>query len=275
MFAWGFFCVALGPVLGFTDVGFMKYSLVADHYLHIAIIGVIALASAGFSTWRRRLHGIIHQAATVGAMVAVASLTLLTWQQNGIYRDAITLYKAALEKNPGFLMGQCNLGAALYLKGQTEQAIDHYEQAIRIKPDYAAAHNNLAIALVKIGRYQDAIMEFQLALRYLTEYPMAEYNLGIALGKLDRLPEAIKHYENAIHLKPDYTAVYYNLATSYAKMNKSTQAIDAAQKGLELAQSQGLSAKAKQFEDWLKSYRAKPSEHPAQSPPGESVPPSN
>ena len=54
MFAWGFFCVSLVPVMGFTDVGFMKYSLVADHYQHIAIIGVIALAAAGWSIWHQR-----------------------------------------------------------------------------------------------------------------------------------------------------------------------------------------------------------------------------
>ena len=53
LFAWGFFCVSLVPVMGFTDVGFMKYSLVADHYQHIAIIGVIALAAAGWSIWHR------------------------------------------------------------------------------------------------------------------------------------------------------------------------------------------------------------------------------
>ena len=46
LFAWGFFCVALLPVLGFTDVGFMQYSLVADHYQHIALIGS--------RRWRRR-----------------------------------------------------------------------------------------------------------------------------------------------------------------------------------------------------------------------------
>jgi len=57
LFAWGFFCAALVPVLGFTDVGFMKYSLVADHYQHIAVIGVIALASAGFSVWQKRAQG--------------------------------------------------------------------------------------------------------------------------------------------------------------------------------------------------------------------------
>ena len=50
LFAWGFFCVALLPVMGFTDVGFMRHSLVADRYQHIAIIAVICLASAGWST---------------------------------------------------------------------------------------------------------------------------------------------------------------------------------------------------------------------------------
>ncbi len=45
--------MALVPVMGFTDVGFMQYSLVADHYQHIAIIGVITLAAAGYGLWRR------------------------------------------------------------------------------------------------------------------------------------------------------------------------------------------------------------------------------
>ena len=49
LFAWGFFCVALLPVLGFADVYFMKFSLVANHYQHIALIGPVALAGAGLA----------------------------------------------------------------------------------------------------------------------------------------------------------------------------------------------------------------------------------
>src|SRR3972149_5784940 len=51
LFAWGFFCVALAPVMGFTDVGYMRFSLVANRYQHIAIIGVIALVAAGWGVW--------------------------------------------------------------------------------------------------------------------------------------------------------------------------------------------------------------------------------
>ena len=53
LFAWLYFCVSLAPILGFTDVGFMKYSLVADHYQHLAMIGVVALTAAAWATLRR------------------------------------------------------------------------------------------------------------------------------------------------------------------------------------------------------------------------------
>ena len=53
LFAWGFFCVVLVPVMGLKDVYFMTYSLVADHYQHIAIIAVIAMGAASWSLWRR------------------------------------------------------------------------------------------------------------------------------------------------------------------------------------------------------------------------------
>ena len=54
LWAWAPFCVALLPVMGLTDVYFMKYSLVADHYQHIAIIAVLGLAAAGWSVWHQR-----------------------------------------------------------------------------------------------------------------------------------------------------------------------------------------------------------------------------
>ncbi len=357
LFAWGFFCMALIPVMGFTDVGYMQFTLVADHYQHIAIIGVIALVAAGCGLWHRSMPGKARRATEMAAIAAAGVLVFLTCRQSGLYRDDITLYKETLKLYPDCWLAHNNLGLAMirtgrleeaikqfkrvleikpdyskvynnlgevliqlgrpkeaieyirhslaldaespqahcnmgrilfdtgqlkesaeqfqqaiklkadfpeayyYLgmisfnEGQTQEAIEHYRQALQLNSAYPAAHNNLAIALIKTGRNQEAIDHFEQALRLQTDYPVAEYNMGIALGKLDRLPEAIKHYEKAIRLKPDYTAVYYNLALAYAKMNKSPEAITAAKKGLEIARSQGATAKAKQCEDWLNSYR--------------------
>jgi protein O-mannosyl-transferase len=363
--AWFFFCVALLPVMGFTDVGYMQFTLVADHYQHIAILGVIALVSAGFSLWQRNMPGrVSRSAAAVAGVAVVAVLMFLTWRQSGLYHDDITLYRATLKKDPdcwlaqnnlGLAMirtgrlqeaiqdfqrvlqinpnyspvynnlgealiqlgrpqdaikyirhsleldpdspeAQCNMGRVMFETGQLKkseeffrqaiklksnyseayyhlgiiqinegkigEAINYFRQAIQLNHDYPAAHNNLAIALIKIGQNQEAIDHFEEALRLQTNYPMAEYNMGIALGKLDRLPEAIKHYENAIRLKPDFASVYYNLTMAYADTNKSSEAIATAKKGLELARSQGLGGKAKQFEDWLNSHHATSPGHP-------------
>ncbi len=37
-FAWAWFCVALLPAIDLTDVAYMRFSLVADHYQYIAIL---------------------------------------------------------------------------------------------------------------------------------------------------------------------------------------------------------------------------------------------
>ncbi len=81
LFAWAFFCVALAPVMGFMDVGFMEYSLVADHYQHIAIIGVITLAAAGWSAWRQWTRKAAYWAATAVAILVLGALVFLSWRK--------------------------------------------------------------------------------------------------------------------------------------------------------------------------------------------------
>ena len=170
LFAWGFFCVALVPVMGFTDVGFMKYSLVADHYQHIAIIGVIALVSAGWSAWHRLARDRPHWAATAVAIAAVAALTCLTWRQNRLYRDEITLYQATLEKNPNCWMAHNNLGIALVEAGKPQDAFPHYRQALLLKPDYPETLYNMGNAFRITGQNQQAIECYQQALEQKPDF---------------------------------------------------------------------------------------------------------
>ena len=283
LFAWGFFCVALVPVMGFTDVGFMQYSLVADHYQHIAIIAVIALASAFWSIWRRSTLGKSRWAATVVAVTAAGSLALLTCQQSANYSDPVTLYRTTLEKNPDCWMAHNNLGGtlaksghlqearehyeqALRLRsdypeahnnlgsllsdsGHLQEAIEHYEKAIQLKPNYADAHNNLGNAFTDRGRAREAIEQFELALRLNPYSADAHNNLGVVLVQTGKLQEAIEQFKQALQLKPDYINAHTNLAIVYAMMHQSSQAIAAAQKALEIARSQGQMDQAERIEN--------------------------
>jgi len=180
LFAWGFFCAALLPVMGFADAGFMKYSLVADHYQHIAIIGVISLASAGFGTWRQQARGGARTAAIVVAVAVVGTLASLTWRQSRLYRDPMTLYPAALEKNPECWLAHNNLGLALADSGRLQEAIESYQQALRLKPDYISTHNSLGVALLKLGRFEEAIEHYRQAIRLKPDYAKALNNLANA-----------------------------------------------------------------------------------------------
>ena len=57
LFAWLFFYVALVPVAGLTDTGYMQYSLVADHYQYTALIAVAAFVAAALTAWHEVARG--------------------------------------------------------------------------------------------------------------------------------------------------------------------------------------------------------------------------
>jgi tetratricopeptide (TPR) repeat protein len=233
LFAWGYFCVALAPVMGFVDVGFMKYSLVADHYQHISIISAIALTSAGWSEWHYLARNAAHWATAI-AVVTVGTFAFLTYQQNEMYRDAITLYQDTLVKNPECWIAQNNLGVALFHAGQLQAPIELYEQAIKLNPDDAPVHNNLGMAMHQAGRYQEAIKQYEQALSLRRNYPEAHNNLGITLYKTGRLPEAIEHYREVLRLEPDYADAHSNLAVALAQTGRFQEAIEQYRQALQL-----------------------------------------
>ncbi len=260
LFAWGFFCVSLIPVMGLVDVGFMKHSLVADHYQHISLIGVIALAAAGWCIWRRRLQGTNRSAAGAAAALAVFLLAFLTWRQSALYSDDITLYQATIAKNPDCWLVHDNLGNALLRKGnineaieqhelalklnpddapthsnlgyallqkhRTQEAIEHCEKALRLNPDFLEAHNNLGNALVFAGRLEEGIEQYEYAVRINPDYVKAQCNLGNALLKADRLPEAADHLLQALKINPDLAEIHINLGTILERIKQPREAIE-------------------------------------------------
>jgi tetratricopeptide (TPR) repeat protein len=234
LFAWGFFCVALLPVMGFTDVGFFQYSLVADHYQHIAIIGVIALAAAGISTWIQRARAKARQSAITLAAMAAGTLIIMTWQQSGLYRDALTIYQATLKKNPGCAMVHNNLGVALIDAGRPQDAIDHFRQALVLMPDDSEAHNNMGLFLINEGRLPEAIEHFRKAIKFKPRFTEVYNNLGRAWLKSGNIQKAIINFEKAISIDPYYSPAYYNMGRALDQTDRLQGAIENYEKALSL-----------------------------------------
>jgi protein O-mannosyl-transferase len=268
LFGWGLFCVALLPVLGFADVYFMKYSLVADHYQYIAVIGIVALAAALWENWRVRASRPIRALAPIVAATVAGAFVLQAWRQSATYSDGITLYQTTLARNPSCWMahnnlgleldrlGQIhdaieqyeqtvllnpndaeahnNLGGSLLQTGQSQEAIEHFQEALRIKPNYAVAHNNLGVALARLGQPQGAIEHFQEALRFKPDYAEAHYNLGVALSQIGQPQEAIEHFQEALRIKPDYAEAHNNLAVALVNIDRPQEAIEHYQQAIRL-----------------------------------------
>ena len=247
LFAWAFFCLALLPVMGIADVYYMTYSLVADHYQYIAMLGVVVLVAAGLSRlsdlarareprtettsplWLARLRSRTGVARPLSAGVwcgaVLAVLGTATWRQSHEYADAETLYRATLVSNPSCWLVH-NLLGVLLVDRSIDEAVSHFREAIRLKPDLAEAHNNLCHASAQLGRVNAAVDECSEALRINPNLPTAHNDLGAALASLGRFDRARAEFEAALRLDGRYSDAHNNLANILARAGQEAEAVD-------------------------------------------------
>ena len=200
LFAWLYFIVALVPVMGLVDVYFMRYSLVADHYQYVAIIGVVA--AVGALAGRRGPSSVAMLAAASGLVVV---LGMLTWRESWTYRDVETLYRVTIARNPDAWLAHQNLGVELAKRpGHLEEAIESFKTVLRIYPGSVEAHRNLALAYWRTpGRTDDAIREYEEALRLNPNKAVDHLSLArLLLDRPGREADAMRHAEMAVRLDP-------------------------------------------------------------------------
>jgi tetratricopeptide (TPR) repeat protein len=204
LFALGYFVVMLLPVLGFLNISFMRYSLVADRWQYFAILGPIALVAAGVSMLMQsaipsfaqelRRAGRNPQSAIglkpifYGALLI--TLAVLTWRQCATFTDLETLWRTTLARNPKSAMAHTDLANVLIQKGQPDEAVVHYQKALAIEPDYELANYNYGYVLLQRGRVDEAIPLFQKALAVQPGSAPAHYHLGNAFLQRSRTASA-------------------------------------------------------------------------------------
>jgi tetratricopeptide (TPR) repeat protein len=220
-FGLAYFVVMLLPILGFLNIYFMRYSLVADHWQYFAIIGPIALAAA-----------LIRRPVVAAALLL--ALGALTWKQCGMYANAETLWRTTLRLNPDCWVAHNNLGSVFLQQGRMDEAATCFQRALELKPDYADAHYNLAIVLWQEGRVDEAITHYQNALQISPDLADAHVNLGNALTQKGRVDEAIAHYQKALQIKPNLPEAHMNLGNLFLQQGRMREAIAHFQKALQI-----------------------------------------
>jgi tetratricopeptide (TPR) repeat protein len=226
--AWLCFTGTLFPALGFVNVYPFLFSFVADHFQYLASLAILALAAAGWARWRSR-------AAPAAAAAVLGLLGVLTWRQCRAYRDAATLYRTTLERNPACWMADTNLGTLLVEQGRPQDALIYFQRALALKPDSPEAHVDRGDALRVLHRDAEARQDYEEALRLRPAYPDGHYNLGVVLAASGQLPAAIAEYREAIRLAPAHVRAHNNLANALRQGGRVAEAVAEGERARALA----------------------------------------
>jgi protein O-mannosyl-transferase len=247
-----YFAITLFPALGYFNVYPMRYSFVADHFQHLATIGLTTLAAAGLSRCGR--------AGVVFSVILVSMLGCLTFTQCRVYANSETLWRDTLAKTPDSWMVYTNLGRTLALQGRALEAIPYLETALRLAPEIEDTHENVGVGRVLQGRYVEGESEFRRALAINPDFvpaltdlakleffdlhhpteakayflkaidrsaddAPAHYAYGQMLEREGNLAEAAGQYQAAVRAFPDDFDAEFNLGSVLLKLNRAGDAI--------------------------------------------------
>lgn len=226
------------PVLGFTNIYFMRYSLVADHWQYAAMIVPAAAAGALAARWARR--GALRVAVPVISVALVAGLGTLTYAQTRAYKDYETLWFDVQRRNPEAWLSYLNLGNWYANQNRPQEAIAQFEATVRLKPDEFFAYNNLGVMRARVGRDEEAITTFERALAIKPDYDLARVNLvrtqkDLAKRLLGfRDADAAMYLRRASELAPDDPEVHFLLGVALTNLDDVRGAADQFQKAVTL-----------------------------------------
>jgi len=262
LFGWGWFIIAVMPVIGLIQVGGQAY---ADRYAYVPHIGLFALI-----VWEvgHRLEGSHRQrtAAFVMAMSVAIFWSVRTMQQVSVWHDSDTLWSQVLRQDPESPYAHMGLGmlrlqqhrldeAESHLKQVLAQGIVHDPRPIAALGTVAFERSNLAAAkayyewvLRLTSSYSEANEARRLATSRLAEIaqhqPTSEKGAtrsnhpairqGMAAARAGDMQGALTQFQIAIDDEPQNAGAYNNAALALAALNRIDEAESMQRKALEL-----------------------------------------
>jgi protein O-mannosyl-transferase len=194
---WGWYLVALLPVIGIVQVGMQA---MADRYMYVPLIGLL-IAVVWTVPERPAIRSL--------AVAVLAVWAVLTWWQCEVWHDGLTLFQHAAAVTRDNFVAHDNLGVELDRRGRAEEALAEYREALRIRPGDRNASENVAQAnfqtgarLLEAAKFHEAAERFQEGLRLRPGNALAHSYLGLAQASLEQYDEALRSFNQALRIDP-------------------------------------------------------------------------
>ncbi|MFN3192874.1 MAG: tetratricopeptide repeat protein [Aureliella sp.] len=230
-----FFAGSAFPALGFFNVYPHRFSFVADHFVYLPIVGLMALwMSAAYSLVQlaARKFEIPNYGVPLAMSILVSLFAIQTLRYVPVFASEITLWEDTLAKNPECTAAMQNLGLAYMLDGRHADAESVLTEAQDSDFDRYQTLNSLGLVLARQNKNEQAIAAFESSVRLNPKNEQAWLNLGNMKrrssdrsgdleGKLQEKnePDASYYYLRSMLAKPNYTAAFALGAVAVEKID--------------------------------------------------------
>jgi tetratricopeptide (TPR) repeat protein len=224
---WGM--IALLPVSGIIPLPV----IVMEHRLYSAMFG-FALIFASVVKYLLALAAKSNFKVMVMVLLLAmfAGLSWLTVERNLIFKDALSLWAAAVDNNPFSDQAHTNLGAVYINEKRYSLAEEELKKAIELNPRNEITRYNLGYLYLLTGREQPGRSELLKAVELDPKYIKAHYNLGIMAMKAGNYEETINKMKLIIKINPNYVMAYNTMGDVYYNLRNDPMA----RENFELAQ---------------------------------------
>jgi tetratricopeptide (TPR) repeat protein len=152
------------------------------------------------------------EAADLDAKSAAAyNLVASSLEQLGLNRQALDMYRRALECAPADPDMCINLGLAAYRMQMFDQAEKAFNLYTKLRPLCPKGYANLGTLYREQGRMDEAIDVLRNAIFVMPEASDLWNALGAAIGEKSDWPNALTFYREALRLNPNVGRYWHNL----------------------------------------------------------------
>ncbi len=141
-------------------------------------------------------------------------------KKNGLYQEAVTSYKKAIETDPHCIHAYYTLALLYHQTQQFDSAIMYLKKVIDLDPSDASAMNNLGVLFYATNQLHEAKHSFEEALSIEENYHEAQDNLKKVHQKMQNAPLQFTHNRamngNDIpSLKVGFISIWFERGQSY------------------------------------------------------------
>lgn len=221
---WLWFLGTLLPVIGLVQAG---DAAMADRYAYIPLIGIFVMMAWGLADLADAQKLSLASRAIPAACVLLI-LGLVTQRQLSYWANSYDLWSHTLAVTVPNFIAEDNLGGALLLMGEPDQAYPHFQAAAKINPRDPMSHSNIGTYLQEHGQTEEAVAQYKIAVA-LTSHPgllASTYaNMGSAYRDLGDDGKALQSYGQALRLNPNQSNAFFGLGVLLEKQGKLNDAI--------------------------------------------------